>query len=98
METASTGHAWIRQRSQPLLTQKKSMKTESVSTGKSSMKQIAKVTLGFISAPNPFGLRNRQRKLSRCRLRNRHPNSFQRRRVDSEARPTPVDLEKANEN
>jgi hypothetical protein len=52
METASTGHAWIRQRSQPLLTQKKSMKIESVSTGKSSMKQIAKVTLGFISAPN----------------------------------------------
>jgi hypothetical protein len=52
-ETDSKGDAWIRKCSQPLLTQKKSTKTESVATGKSSTKQVPKVTSGFFSAPSP---------------------------------------------
>jgi len=58
-ETASTGDKWIHQRtkplltrkhSQPLLTKKRSTKTKSVSTRKSSMKQLPKMTRGFVSA------------------------------------------------
>jgi hypothetical protein len=41
-ETLSKGDAWIRKRSQPLLTQKK------------STKQLQKVTCGFVSAPSPY--------------------------------------------
>jgi hypothetical protein len=43
-ETPSKGDAWIRKSSQPLLTQKKSMKMESVATGKSSPKNLPMVT------------------------------------------------------
>jgi hypothetical protein len=57
-EKASIGDAWILQRSQPLFTQKKSTKMESVSTGKSSKKQLPKVTRGFVTVPIPFKLRN----------------------------------------
>ena len=46
----------------------------------------------------PLWLRNSQRKLSRCRLRNHHRNSFQRWWVDSEALAAPVDEEMVNEN
>jgi hypothetical protein len=49
-ETTSKGDAWIRKSSQPLLTKKKSKKTESVATGKSSPKHLPKVTRGFGSA------------------------------------------------
>jgi hypothetical protein len=52
-ETDSKGDAWIRKCSQPLLTQKKSTKTESVATGKSSTKQVPKVASRFFSAPSP---------------------------------------------
>ena len=52
-EKPSKGDAWIRKCLQPLFTQKKSTKTESVPNGKSSMKQLPKVTRGFVSAPNP---------------------------------------------
>jgi hypothetical protein len=41
IKTISKGDAWIRERSQPLLTQKK------------STKQILKVTRGFVSVPSP---------------------------------------------
>jgi len=39
-ETASKGDAWIQKRSQPLLTKKRSTKTESVTTQKSSTKNL----------------------------------------------------------
>jgi hypothetical protein len=52
-ETPSKGDARIRKRWQPLLTQKKSMKTESVPPGKSSLKNLPKVTRGFGSARSP---------------------------------------------
>ena len=39
-ETASKGDAWIQKRSQPLLTNKRSTKTESVPTRKSSTKHL----------------------------------------------------------
>jgi len=48
-ETVSTGDAWIRQRKQPLLPQK------------SSMKLFRLVTHGFDSANSPCGFRNLQR-------------------------------------
>jgi len=48
-ETASTGHAWIRQRKQPL------------GPKKSSMKLLQRVTHAFESANSPCGLRNIQR-------------------------------------
>ena len=57
-ETDSKGDACIQKCSQPMLTQKKSTKTESVANGKSSMKQVLKVTSGFLSAPSPYWLRN----------------------------------------
>jgi hypothetical protein len=41
-ETISKGDAWIRKHSQPLFTQKK------------SMKQLPKLTHGFISAPSLY--------------------------------------------
>jgi hypothetical protein len=50
----SKGDAWIRKCSQTMLTQKKSMKTVSVATGKSSTKQVPKVTSGFFNASSPF--------------------------------------------
>jgi len=62
-ETASTGEAWIRQRKQPLWTQKTSMKTESLPTQKSLTKLLPRVTHGFDSRNSPYGLRNHQRKL-----------------------------------
>jgi hypothetical protein len=52
-ETDSKGDAWIQKCSQPLLTEKKSTKTEAMATGKSSTKQVPKVTSGFFSAPSP---------------------------------------------
>jgi hypothetical protein len=55
-ETDSKGDAWIPKCSQPLLTQKKSMKTEPVPLGKSSKKPFPKVTSGFFSAPSPVDL------------------------------------------
>jgi hypothetical protein len=57
---------WIWRRSLPLLTQKM------------SIKQLQKVMLGFLSVPSLCWLRNSQPKLSRCRLRNHHRNTFQR--------------------
>jgi hypothetical protein len=48
-ETSSTGHAWIRQRKQPL------------GLKKSSMKLLQRVTHAFDSANSPCGLRNFQR-------------------------------------
>ena len=52
-ETDSKGDAWIQKCSQPLLIEKKSTKTEAMATGKSSTKQVPKVTSGFFSAPSP---------------------------------------------
>jgi len=72
-ETPTEGDAWIRKCSQPLLTKKK------------SSKQLPKVTCGFVSTHIPYSLRNSQRKLSRCRLRNHHRNTFQKWRVDSKS-------------
>jgi hypothetical protein len=47
-ETASTGDVWIRQRKEPLLTQK------------SSTKLLPRVTRGFDSTNSPYGLRKHQ--------------------------------------
>jgi hypothetical protein len=55
-KTNSKGDVWIPKCSQPLLTQKKSTKTQSVATA--STKQVLKVTSGFFSTPNPCWLRN----------------------------------------
>jgi hypothetical protein len=49
-ETTSKGDAWIQKSSQPLLTQKRSTKTESVPTRKSSLKHLPKVTRGCENA------------------------------------------------
>jgi hypothetical protein len=97
-QTTSKGDAWIPQRAQPLLTLKKSMKTEPLPSSKSSTKLIRKVTCGFVSAHSPCWIRNSQHQLSRYRLRNHHRNTFQRWRENSEALATPLDLEKVNEN
>jgi len=48
-ETAYTGDAWIRQRTQPMGLQK------------SSTKMLPRVTHAFDSAHSPYGLRNLQR-------------------------------------
>ena len=56
IETPYKGEVCIRKHSQPLLTQKKSKKTESVPTGKSSTKHLTKVMRGFVSTPNPGDL------------------------------------------
>jgi hypothetical protein len=63
-KTASTGDAWIRQRKKPLWPQK------------SSTKLLPLVMHGFDSAKSPFGIRNHQRKQSRCLLRNNQRNYF----------------------
>jgi hypothetical protein len=86
-ETPSKGDAWIRKCSQPLLSQKK------------STKQLLNVTRGFVSAHSPSWLINSQRKLSRCRLRNKKRSPcrlvnhlqkyFQRWRVDPEKLAAP---------
>ena len=65
-ETASRGDAWIRQRKQPLWTQKSATKTESLPTHKSSPKLLPRVTHGFDSANSPSGLRNHHKKQSHC--------------------------------
>jgi hypothetical protein len=52
-DTDFAGDAWIRQRPQPLLTQKQSPTTESLQTQKSSPKRLPNVTCGFESARNP---------------------------------------------
>jgi len=57
IETPSKSDAWIRKRSQTLLTQKKSTKTELEPTGKSSPKNLPEVTRGFESARSPCCLR-----------------------------------------
>jgi hypothetical protein len=49
-ETPSIGDALMQKNSQPLLTKKKSTKTESVQTWKSSPKHLPKVTRGFGSS------------------------------------------------
>jgi hypothetical protein len=74
------------------------MKTKPLPTQKSSTKPIPKVTRGFVSAHSPYWLKNNQQKLSRCRLKNPHQNTFQRWSVHSEALAAPVDSEKVNEN
>jgi hypothetical protein len=74
-ETTSKGDTWIHQRAQPLLIYKLLMKTEPHLSPKSSTKAIPKVTRGFVSAHSPCWLRNSQRKLSRCQLRNHHRNT-----------------------
>ena len=95
-ETPSKGDAWIRKHSQPLLTQKWSMKTGSVPTQKWSTKHLPQVTPGFVRAHSPFWFRNSPHKLSHCRLRNHHRNGFHRSRVDSSALASSVDSEKVN--
>ena len=55
-ETDSKGDAWITKCSQPVLTKKKSTKTESVASGRSSTKQVAKVTSGFSARLAPVDL------------------------------------------
>jgi hypothetical protein len=62
-ETATKGDAWIRQRKQPLWTQKTTMKTKSLPTQKLSTKLLPRGTHGFNSRNSPCGLRNHQRKL-----------------------------------
>ena len=52
-ETTFEGDACIRKSSQPLLTQKKSTKTESVAPGKSTPKHLPKVMRGFGTARGP---------------------------------------------
>ena len=74
----------------------KSTKTEAVATGKSSMKQLPKVSRGFGGARSPCWLRKSQRKQSRCWLGNPHRNTFQRWCLDLEALAAPVDTEKVN--
>jgi len=74
------------------------MKTKPLPSPKSWTKLIPKVTRGLVSTNCPCWLRNSQRKLVRCRLRNHHLKTFQRWRVDSEVLAAPVDLEKVNEN
>jgi hypothetical protein len=74
------------------------MKIKPLPTQKSSTKPIPKVTRGFVSAHSPYWLKNNQQKLSRCRLKNPHRNTFQRWNVHSEALAAPVDSEKVNEN
>jgi hypothetical protein len=71
-EIASTGYAWIRQRKQPLRTEKSSLKTASTGDAwiqqciqplwslKSSMKLHPRVTHGFDSANSRCGMRNLQ--------------------------------------
>jgi hypothetical protein len=49
-ETTSKGDAWIRQCAQPLLTKKKSLKTEPLPSLKLLTKLIMKVTRGVVSA------------------------------------------------
>ena len=85
-ETTTKGDTWILQRAQALLNQKLSTKTKSVPTGKSSTKPLSKVTRGFGRARSPCWLRKSQR------------NNFKRWRVDSSARPAPIDWETVNEN
>ena len=53
LESAFTGHEWIRQPTQPLLTQKQSRKTESLPTQKKHPKQLSEVTHGFLNAHSP---------------------------------------------
>jgi hypothetical protein len=53
---------------------------------------------GFVTTNSPYSLRNSQRKLVRCQLRNHHLKTFQRWRVDSEVLAAPVDSQKVNEN
>jgi len=55
-ETTSKRDAWIRQRAQPLFTQKQSMKTEPLPSPKSSKKSIPMVTRGFVNATSPVDL------------------------------------------
>ena len=97
-ETPTKGEAWIQKCSQPLLSQKMSRKTESVSTGKSSMKQLPKVTHGFVSAPNPCWLRKCRWKLCHYHFWNRQRNWFRRWRVDSLAPTAFVESEIVNDN
>jgi len=77
---------------------KKSTKTESVLTGKSSPKQIPKVTRGLGRGRCPCWLKKSQWKWSRCWLGNHHRKSFQRWRLDSEELAAPFDSEKVNKN
>ena len=57
----------------------------SLSTGKSSTKQLPKATRGFGRAYSPCWLRKSQRKRSWCHLGNHLRNTFQRWYVDLEA-------------
>jgi len=82
----------------PLWTQKKSMKTKSMPTGKSSPKHLPKVTHGLGSAHSPCWLRKTQRKQSRWWLGNHHRNPFKRWDVDSEGLTAPIYSEKVYEN
>jgi hypothetical protein len=51
-ETTSKGDGWIRQRAQPLLTEKLLMKTEPLPSPKLSTKPIPKLTRGFVTTNN----------------------------------------------
>jgi hypothetical protein len=53
LETAFIGDEWIRQPTQPPLTQKQSRKTESLPTHKKHPKQLSEVTHGFLNAHSP---------------------------------------------
>ena len=84
-KTASTGDAWIRQQQQHLRPQK------------SSTKLLPRVMHGFDSAKGPCGLRNHQRKLSPCRIRNLQQNCFHEGRMDSTAQTAHAGYEVINE-
>jgi len=82
-ETVFRADVWTRQRIQPLLTLKLSMKTESPQTQKSSPKLLPELTHGFVSAHSHCWLRNSLGKLSHYRLRIHHRNWFQSWCMDS---------------
>jgi hypothetical protein len=64
---------------------------------KSSTKLLPWVRHGFDSAKSTCGLRNYQRKLSHCRLRNHQQNCFYRWHMDSTAQTAPMASEIINE-
>jgi len=84
--TGSKGYARIRQRKQPLGTQKLSTKL------------LPRVTHEFDSVKSPCGLKNHQRKLSRCWIINNQRKCFHGWHIDSTAQTAPVASEIINEN
>jgi hypothetical protein len=94
-ETASTGEAWIRPRTQSLLIENHQWVAH---VSKSSPKLLPQLTLGFISAHSPCWLGNRHHQLSRWRLRNHHRNCLHYWRLDWSVHTVPVESEIDTEN